>query len=219
MLRFGIMSESLQPHQSQIQKVGRFLWGFSWFWLIFNAIALGVAMATVLGLGLAGDLGEKETIITMFAGFVEGKIEGMTSEALGSLVAWDYESYLKHYWISFGYLAVTFAVFIVTMTLILRIAAAWKRGDVFGDNPIRSFRLLGWIYLIHGIVGQIWGMIGQFVGASHTAEVLYFSFVRDVALFSFTFSGTGIEWGLLALALSWILEHARLLRDEQQLTV
>lgn len=213
------MNESLQPHQSRIQKIGRLLWGFSWFCLVLNVIALVVVMATTLGLGLAGEGGEKDNVITMFAGIAGVEIAGMTPEALQSLVAWDYDSYLDHYWISFFQIAATLIIYVVTMTLILRIAAAWKRGDVFGDRPIKSFRLLGWIYLIHGIVGQVWGMIGQFVGASHTAEVLYFSFIRDVSLYTFSMSGTGIEWGFLALALSWILEHARLLREEQQLTV
>ncbi len=213
------MNESLQPHQSRIQKVGRLLWGFSWFWLVLNVMALLIVMATTLGLGLAGEAGEKENVISMFAGMGGITIDGMTPEAIRSLVAWDYDSYLDHYWISFFYVAAALVIFVVTMALILRIAAAWKRGDVFGEKPIRSFRLLGWIYLIHGIVGQVWGMIGQFVGASHTAEVLYFSFIRDVSLFTFSMSGTGIEWGFLALALSWILEHARLLREEQQLTV
>ncbi len=213
------MDESLQPHQSRIQKVGRLLWGFSWFWMIFNGLALVVAMAVILGLGLAGGSGGKEEIIAMFAGLAEGKIKGMAPEAIRSLVAWDYGSYLDHYWISVWSFAIAFAVFIATMTLILRIAAAWKRGDVFGDKPIQCFRLLGWIYLIQGIVGQVWGMVGQFVGASHTSEVLYFSFIRDVSLYTFSMSGTGIEWGFLALALSWILEQARLLREEQQWTV
>ena len=213
------MNESLQPHQSRIQKVGRLLWGFSWFWLIFNVIALLIVMATTLGLGLAGKAGEKESVIAMFAGTTQIEIDGMTPEAIRSLVTWDYDSYLDHYWISFFYVTAALVIFVVTMALILRIAAAWKSGDVFGDKPIRSFRLLGWIYLIHGLVGQVWGMIGQFVGESHTAEVLYFSFIRDVSLLTFSMSGTGIEWGFLALALSWILEHARLLREEQQLTV
>jgi hypothetical protein len=213
------MNEFLQPHQSRIQKVGRLLWVFSWIWLIFNIVALGVVMAGVLALGLAGDEGNKEGVITMFAGMPREKIGGVTPEALRALLTWDYDSYLDHYWISFCYLIVAFIIFVATMTLILRIAAAWKIGDVFGDRPIKSIRLLGWIYLVHGIVGQAWGMLGQFMGASHTAEILYFSFIRDVSLYTFTMSGTGIEWGLLALALSWILEHARLLREEQQLTV
>ncbi len=216
------MNESLQPHQSRIQKVGRLLWGFSWFWLVFNVIALGGVMAGVLALGLAGEAGDREGVITMFAGMagMSGvKIDGMTPEAFRSLVAWDYDSYLDHYWMSFCYVLIAFITFVVTMMLILRIAAAWKRGDVFGDGPIRSFRLLGWMYLVHGIVGQVWGMVAQFVGASNTAEVLFFSFIRDGSLYTFSMSGTGIEWGFLALALSWILEHARLLREEQQLTV
>lgn len=123
------------------------------------------------------------------------------------------------FWLSAFYAVTTTILFIVTMTFILKIAAAWRRGDVFGETPIRCFRILGWIYLIHGIVGQVWGMAAQFVGSTYTCELIYFSFFRDVLLMSFGMSGSGIEWGLLALTLSWILEHARLIRDEQELTV
>ncbi len=125
--------------------MGRLLRGFSWFWLVLNVIALVIVIFTTLGLGLAGAVGEGENIITMFAGMAEGKVEGMTPEAIRALVAWDFSSYSDHYWISVCYFAVALVVFAVTMALILRIAAAWKRGDVFGDKPIQCFRLLSWI--------------------------------------------------------------------------
>jgi hypothetical protein len=57
------------------------------------------------------------------------------------------------------------------MVLILKIATSWKQNDVFGDKPIRCFRILGWIYLIHGIIGQGWGIAGQFIGASNTGDI------------------------------------------------
>ena len=62
-------------------------------------------------------------------------------------------------------------------------------------------------------------MAGQFIGASNTCHLIYFSFLRDVRLYSFTMSGTGIEWGFLCLTLSWILKHAQLVLEEQRLVI
>ena len=50
--------------------------------------------------------------------------------------------------------------------------------------------------------------------------MLYFSFCYDVATFSFS-SGVsgGFIFGLVALAMSWVLESGRKMRDEQALTI
>ena len=212
-LKWGMMTE-LQPHQARIQKVGKVLWGFSWFWLIFNLLALLIVGVLTILLGVAG-FGEE----FLKAIIQPDLVPGLDGEAHRKILEWDYAAYQDHFWLTLFYIVVATMVFLVTMVLILKIAAAWKRGDVFGNSPIRCFRILGWIYLIHGIIGQLWGMTAQFVGNTHTAELIYFSFIRDVNLMGFSTSGTGIEWGLLCLTLSWILEHARLMRDEQELTV
>jgi len=201
----------------RIQRVGKILWGFSWFWLIFNMLALAIVVAVVVGLGMMDAAGSGEKVTRLFT---HGNlIPGVDSAVMNEIVKWDYQNYLDHFWMTLFYTIGALLYFIATMVLILKIAAAWKKGDIFGDSPIQCFRLLGWIYLIHGVTSQIWGVAGQFWGNTHTFELVYFSFIRDVCFMSFTISGSGIEWGLLALTLSWILKLAREMRDEQQLTV
>jgi hypothetical protein len=209
------MNTDLQPHQAQIQRAGKILWGFSWVWLVLNALAFVIVIITTMALGLGGNAGAAQEIVEAFS--TSGLVPDVSQDALRKILAWDFQAYLDNLLLTSFWITFAAAYFIFTMTLILRIAAAWKRGDVFGAKPIRTFRLLGWVYLIHGIVGQAWGMIAQFVGNSNTCDLIYFSFIRDVCLMAFCTSGTGIEWGCLAL--SWMLEHARLLRHEQDLVV
>ncbi len=212
-----VMNTDIQSHQLQIQRAGKILWGFSWFWLIFNFIAFIIVGAMIIGLGIAGASGSRDEIVKTFA--QSDLVPGLNAEISQQILAWDFAGYMDHIWLTTFYILFAASYFVLTMALILKIAARWKRGDVFGPSPIRTFRLLGWIYLIHGIIGQAWGMIGQFAGESNTSDVVYFSFIRDVGLMAFSTSGTGIEWGLLCLALSWILQHAKHLNDEQQLVV
>jgi hypothetical protein len=206
-----------EPHKNRIQRAGRLLWLFSLIWLVLNSLALLLAISAVVGLKAMGGAEGLNQVISMFTH--EGLVPGLDSEAIKNLVSWDYQTFLDHFWLTLFYYLSAGVLFTVTMFLILKIASSWKQNDVFGDKPIRCFRILGWIYLIHGIIGQGWGMAGQFIGASNTCDLIYFSYLRDVGLYSFTMSGTGIEWGFLCLTLSWILKHAQLALEEQKLVI
>ena len=211
------MDTDLEPHLHQIRRAGKILWGFALCWLIFNLLASIIVILTIIFLGVAGSAGESKMITETFAG--NEHFQSIDAEVLEKILAIDFANFLEHFWLTQFYSIFATGYFALTMVLILKIASAWKRGDVFGPTPIRLFRTLGWIYLVHGIIGQAWGMAAQFIGDSNTSDLIYFSFIRDVSLMSFSTSGTGIEWGLLCLALSWILKHAKALRDEQQLVV
>lgn len=211
------MNTNKKPQYERIQRVGRLLWGFSWFWFIFNLLALLIAIATVVGLGVAGSKGDFEQVAKVFTH--AHLIPGLDPSVMSEIVKWDLQEYLDHFWLTLLYITGALVYFVATMVFIFKIAAAWKRGDVLGNSPIRSFRILGWIYLIHGIVSQVWGMAGQFMGNTHTYELVYFSFIRDVCFRSCFTSGSGIEWGILVIAISWILKYAQEMREDLQLTI
>ena len=211
------MDSATQSLQDRVKTIGKTLWIFSILWLIFNIIALLLMVGTIVVLGVAGKSEYRNDIIEIFGPWEP--IPGVTTEVIETIVSWDYDHFLETFWLTLTLAIAALVFFVVTMVLIIKVARAMKQGDILNESAIRSLHLLGWLYLIQGIVGQLWGMLGQFIAASKTAEVLYFSFVRDVSLFSFSFSGTGIEWGLLVIAISSILRHARLMRDEQLLVV
>lgn len=211
------MNTALQPFQERVQKIGKLLWIFTICWLVFNAIALCIMVATVIGLGIAGRSEHRETIINMFS--QPSLIPGVNEDAMKAIVSWDYDSYIEHLWLTAFLAIAASAFFVATMIFILKIARAMMKGDILSHPAIKSMHILGWLYLVQGTIGQLWGMAGQFIAHSNTADILYFSFIRDACLYSFSFSGSGIEWGLLVLAISWILKHARQMRDEQLLVV
>jgi len=211
------MNPDFEPHQKRIQRVGRLLWIFSWLWLIFNFLAMLIVVGTAVILSVMGRVGKAEEVAGLF--MTKGLVPGVEDSVLLQILIWDYEGFQGSLGVTLFYAVFAGAFFVVTMGFILRIAASWKGGDVFGQRPIQSLRILGWLYLVHGILGQSWGVISAWIGFSNTMELIYFSFIRDVCYYTFSTSGSGIEWGLLALALSWILEHARLMREDQLQTI
>ena len=204
----------MQPHEAKIRKAGKVLWVFSWIWLVFNSLAcLFVIGAVIVFYFFGAEEGFKELMI----GSVE--VPGLDRNHLEAILSWDYASFQNHFWLTLFYITAAFVVYLVSMIFILKIAAAWKKCDVFGEVPIRNLRLLGWVALIHGIIGNTWGMLGSYIGESNTCSLIYYSFLRDTCLYSFYMNGSGIEWGLLALMMSWILKHAQLIRADQELVV
>lgn len=211
------MDPAIQPLQDRIKSIGKLLWIFTICWFVFNLIALLIVVATVIGFRIAGTTGARDTVIETFAR--TDLFPDVSKEAILAICAYDYDNFLEHFWPTLFLIVAATAFFVATMIFIMKIARAMMKGDILSHSAIRSLHILAWLYLIHGIVGQLWGMVGQFVAQSNTMGLLYFSFMRDVCLYSFAFSGSGIEWGLLLLAFSWILKHARLMRDEQLLVV
>lgn len=206
------MEDKMQPHERKIRKAGKFLWVFSWIWMVINSLSCLAVIGAVVFLG---HLGKDEAI-----GMAEwSSVPGLETEHVETIVGWDFAAFQDHYWMTLFYISYALVFFIISMVLILKIAASWKRCDVFGEAPIRNLRILGWVSLIHGVIGQVWGTAGVFLSNSKTEELLYFSFLRDTCFASFYMNGTGIEWGILALTTSWILKHAQLIREDQALVV
>lgn len=210
------MEEKWEPHVKRIRNVGTLLSIFAWIWLVMNTLAFLVVLGTTLFLRFLPKDGI-DYLTGEYAGAL--KIPGVDTEAIKKIMEWDHQSFVDHFFLTLFLILFSMAYMMTTLILLLRIARAWSRGDVLADTAVRCFGILGWLYLIQGILGQAWGMIGQFVGNSNTCELIYFSFVRDTALYTFAFSGSGIEWGLLALAISWIMKQARQMREEQLLVI
>jgi hypothetical protein len=143
-------------------------------------------------------------------------VPSLELESIRQIVAWDFETFVDHFWLTLTLAVLSTAYFVATMILILRIARSLKKGELLSHRAIGSLHILGWLYVIQGTVSFIWGIAGQFLWTSNTCDLLYFSFIQDVCSYSFTFSGSGIEWGMLALALSWI---AKSYLEEQELIV
>lgn len=208
------MEATITQHRERIIRIGKLLYGFVLGWLILNSIALLLMLAVVVELYVVGTSGSRQTVVDLFT-YAE-LVPGLGAEEIEKIITWDYETFLDHFWLILTLALVSTAYFVTTMILMLRIAKSLKRGELLSKRAIGSLHLLGWIYVIQGVVAFFWGIIGQMVWTSNTCELLYFSFIHDVCNFSFTFSGSGIEWGMLALALSWI---AKSFQEEQELIV
>ena len=209
------MDQMLNQHRDKIIRVGKLLFGFVVTWLILNAIALLIVLSSVVGMKVAGSTPEGANVLTELMSSLP-TIPGLDGEEIQKITAWDLQSFLDHFWLIFTLALVSTIYFFVTMTLLLRIAGSLKQGELLSHRAIKSLNLLGWLYLVQGIVALVWGVIAQFVWTSNTCELLYFSFIHDVCNYTFAFSGSGIEWGMLALALSWI---AQSFQEEQELIV
>ncbi|MDF1657809.1 MAG: hypothetical protein P1U58_09360 [Verrucomicrobiales bacterium] len=201
-------------HRDRIIRIGKLLHGFVLAWLIFNSIALFTLLASVIGFRIAGASGARESVVKLFS--FSDLVPGLGAAEISTIVDWDYQTFLDHFWMIFGLALLSSAYFVVTMVMILKIAGSLRRGELLSQNVTGSLHMLGWLYLVQGVVALVWGLIAQFVWTSNTCDLLYFSFIQDVVLYSFTFSGSGIEWGMLVLALSWI---AKAFQEEQELIV
>lgn len=88
------MNTDLQPHQAQIQRAGKILWGFSWVWLVLNALAFVIVIITTMALGLGGNAGAAQEIVEAFS--TSGLVPDVSQDALRKILAWDFQAYLDN---------------------------------------------------------------------------------------------------------------------------
>lgn len=143
--------------------------------------------------------------------------EGITLDmTVGELLAADH-SFLQSHMGLFGvHFSMALIFYIVLSVILLRIAIAWRRAEPFQKTTVLGLRWLGILLL-----GQwVSGIIYQWLAPNSLSMLLTNSTLYDLALglFSGTY-GVNLEASIIFLTLSWVLEHGRMLKDEQDMTI
>jgi len=212
-----IMELNSEQHRDRIRSVGKVLWVLSWIWIVLNAFAFVVVFGVMAFFTLKGG-SDPEFVANFFA--QPGYYPGLDKELVQKLSLYDLQFFLDHGGWAYFYMSAASAVFLVYMFFILRLAKCWKNGDVFGTIPLKTLNVIGWIFTGHGIVSMFVECVVKFIAPMSNSMMMYFSFVYDVAGYSFSFApSAGFIIGIVFLALSRILENARMIKLEQDLTV
>lgn len=108
-------------------------------------------------------------------------------------------------------------IYCAIVFFVVRIGLAWRRKDVFAATTISSLHWIGVTYLISTVSGLGISIFGP-LSLAH--DVLIYSAMFDLLLVGSTASGIdSLSTGLLFIALSWVLKHGKLLKEENELTV
>lgn len=114
-------------------------------------------------------------------------------------------------WTLFGWVV----FFAVVAVVILRMALSWRSEDPFGPGTTNGLRWLGILFLTQFVVGLVLSFLVPSSGYSDL--VIYSTMFEDLAADSGT--GATLSCGIVFLTLSWVLEQARKLKEEQALTI
>jgi hypothetical protein len=142
--------------------------------------------------------------------------EGVTMETtVRELMEKDREFFEAHTgvyrWSFFG----SVAFFAVVAVVILRMALSWRKQDPFGPGTTNGLRWLGILFLAQFVVG--WVLLFLLPSSGYDDLVIYRTMVDDLITDSGT--GAGLSCGIVFLTLSWVLEQARKMKEEQALTI
>ncbi len=211
------MDMNSEQHRKRITSVGKLLWVLSWIWICLNTLAFAITLGVMAFFKIKGGT-DPDYVANLFVNSKEHSELG--KEMLLKLSHYDLQFFLDHGGWAFFYMIVAMIVFYGTMFFIFRLSRCWKNGDVFGTKPLKALNVIGWIITIHGIGAMFVECVLKFFIPMSNSMMLYFSFVYDVAGWSFSYSpSSGLITGLVFLALSRVLENARMIKLEQDLTV
>lgn len=227
------MDADLSPHQKKVRLMGTILAIISWIGLAFlgGVLALFVYFAVTNDTDLlAGYLVDFEIYGEEFEGLAESEIEeiidlvyedffpeGITLDTtVRELIRIDREFAVDHLKYIGAHGLLTIAIYIVIAILFLRIAFAWRKGEPFSRATTMGLRWLGIILLVQFGGGILYSF---FIPESIT-RILSGSEFYDTALEALMGAqGPNLEFGILFITLSWVLEHGRQIKEEQSLTV
>lgn len=227
----GFMNAESSPHQKKVRLMGTILAIISWFGLVILAFAMVLFFAALANRdafmnyvadisffneGVEG-LEESEREAIDDADLTEFLPEGVTLDmTVRELIEADRQFLSDHLRLTGIHSFLTLLIYILIAILFLRIALAWRKADPFSRSTIVGLRWLGAIMLIQFFGGIVYGI---FIPHSFT-WILQGSEFYDTALESMIgFQGPSLEFGILFITLSWVLEHGQQIKQEQELTV
>lgn len=211
------MELNSEQHRDRIRSVGKVLWVLSWIWVAISGFAFVVVFA-VMGFFSVKGKSDPEFVAHFFVD--ANSHPELGKELLEKLSRYDLQFFLDHGGWAYFYMSVAVLVFFATMFFILRLAKCWKNGDVFGPMPLKALNTIGWILTVHGVAAFFVEFVVKFLAPTSNSLLLYFCFVYDVCGYSFSFApGGGLITGLVFLAMSRVLENARMIKLDQDLTV
>lgn len=191
-------------HQKKVRNMGTALAVITW-------LSIAICTVGILVLGVA---------IRLTGNLSPNRVElpkGITLDmTVGELLAADDRFMQTHQDLFSAHFILALIFYIILSVILLRIAVAWRRGEPFQRTAVLGFRWLGILMLGQGLFGWIY----EILAPESLSGLLTYSRLYDLALGLFSGSyGVGLESAIVFLTLSWVLEHGRMLKDEQDLTV
>lgn len=113
--------------------------------------------------------------------------------------------------------AFNYLIHLAVGCFVIRIGLAWWRNEAFTAKTVSSLHWIGILTLLNGLYGLCMTI---FAPTSPVFEMLIMSNIHNAALTDYNSNGLGsLTTGLLLIALSWVLKHGMLLKEENDLTV
>ncbi len=198
-------------YQKKVRRMGTLLAIVSWFGLA--VCVLGFIFLMIFNVVW----GEYIREFGEFPLGVDDLPAGISAEmTVAELIQTDNEFLQANMGLFSIHLALAFVFYAFVAIIFLRIAFAWRRSEPFTNTTTGGLRWLGILLLAQSVFGFIYSSFAT----ESLSWILDNSALYDVALESFIGSyGHNLEFGILLVALSWVLEYGSKMKEEQELTV
>ncbi len=202
-------ADEIEYREKSVRRMGTILAVLSWLGMAAGVILIvGVILMRIV---IPGDDGWEYMSVDELP-------KGITAEMTVAEVLEKDRAFLQKHIKRFAYYGIGSGIlyFIIAFYL-LRIARAWRRGEPFAWPMIQGLRTIGWVMLVQFVVGMKHYI---FTAPDSNWSVVAYSQLFDEMLAGFAGGQIGqLEGAILFLTLSWVLQHGRNLKQEQELTV
>lgn len=202
------MNTKIALHKNKIRNMGRILTGISWTSIVVSILAVPVLIfgSFVLLIEESSEFASPPTL-------PPGISLDMT---VSELIRADQSFLEAHIVLVNLHIIMAVAFSLLLSFILLRIARAWRRSEPFQQTAVRGFRWLGILLLGQSIFGLVYAAFSP----DSLSILLIHSSLYDLMITYLCCNNVGqIVAGIVFLTLSWVLEHGRMLKTDQDLTV